>query len=96
MIPTAHDSISTGLDQYNEFQWQGDHHQSCHRCGGLLAKEFCCDLQDETEENWFWALRCLQCGEVFDPVIVHNRHTENPSEFKARSRRKPPVRTSNL
>ena len=94
MIYTANKSISRNLDQFSEFQWQIDHPQSCHRCGGLLAKEFCCDLQDETGENWFWALRCLQCGEVIDPIIIHNRHTENPSELKTRSRRKAPVRAS--
>ena len=39
----------------------------CPRCGGLMVAEWCQDLSDYT------AQRCVQCGEVIDPVILHNR-----------------------
>ena len=82
-------------DSYDP-QVRADDLLSCHRCKGLLAKEVCFDLEDETGENWFWALRCLQCGDIVDPVIVQNRHAKNPSNIKNRSRRKAPIRTSNF
>jgi uncharacterized Zn finger protein len=39
----------------------------CPRCSGLMVAEWCEDLSDYT------AQRCLQCGEVIDPVILQNR-----------------------
>ncbi len=41
----------------------------CSRCGGLMVAEWCEDLSDYT------AQRCVQCGEVIDPVILSNRGT---------------------
>lgn len=46
---------------------------SCHRCGGLMVTEFCADLLSGTRELEFLASRCVQCGEVIDPVILRNR-----------------------
>lgn len=43
----------------------------CGRCGGLMKTEAVFDLvENETE---FMAARCLQCGDVVDPVILMNR-----------------------
>ncbi len=39
----------------------------CPRCSGLMVAEWCEDLSDYT------AQRCVQCGEIVDPVILHNR-----------------------
>ena len=39
----------------------------CPRCSGLMVAEWCEDLSDYT------AQRCVQCGEVIDSVILHNR-----------------------
>jgi hypothetical protein len=39
----------------------------CPRCSGLMVAEWCEDLSD------YRAQRCLQCGEVIDPVILRNR-----------------------
>ena len=39
----------------------------CPRCSGLMIAEWCEDLSD------YRAQRCVQCGEVIDPVILHNR-----------------------
>ena len=39
----------------------------CPRCTGMMVAEWCEDLSD------YRAQRCVQCGEVIDPVILHNR-----------------------
>lgn len=41
----------------------------CPRCSGLMVAEWCEDLSD------YRAQRCVQCGEVIDPVILSNRGT---------------------
>ena len=39
----------------------------CPRCSGLMVAEWCEDLSNHR------AQRCVQCGEVVDPVILRNR-----------------------
>jgi hypothetical protein len=39
----------------------------CPRCSGLMVAEWCEDLSD------YRAQRCVQCGEVIDPIILQNR-----------------------
>lgn len=48
----------------------------CSRCGGLMVSDFCMDLLNSTGELDFAAKRCVQCGEVVDPVILRNRETQ--------------------
>lgn len=38
-----------------------------------MVGEFCTDLLSSTGELEFLASRCVQCGEVIDPVILQNR-----------------------
>ncbi len=45
----------------------------CARCGGLLVSHFCMDLQNSVPELDITARRCVQCGDVVDPVILRNR-----------------------
>jgi hypothetical protein len=45
----------------------------CRRCDGLMVQEHCMDLFDDTGQMDFPALRCVQCGEVVDAVILLNR-----------------------
>lgn len=47
--------------------------RSCMRCGGHLADEMCIDLESDTGCCTFWVLRCLQCGDIVDETILHNR-----------------------
>lgn len=54
-----------------------DSSSSCLRCQGLLVRVFCMDILDSNDENGFWALRCFQCGELIDPLILQHR-TSNP------------------
>ncbi len=48
-------------------RWARNHTDHCPRCSGLLVAEWCQDLSD------YSAQRCVQCGEVIDPVILQNR-----------------------
>jgi hypothetical protein len=46
--------------------------RQCGRCGGLLVREICMDLSNSGE----WEVesrRCVQCGDIVDPVIAANR-----------------------
>ena len=45
----------------------------CWRCGGLMVAEHCFDFLDDTGHLDFPARRCVQCGEIVDPVILKNR-----------------------
>jgi len=56
----------------------------CHRCGGLTVGEFCTDLLSSTGELEFLASRCVQCGEVVDPVILLNRMIQGSSSTRPR------------
>jgi len=51
---------------------------SCSRCGGLMVIEQCFDFRDDTGQLDFMARRCVQCGEVIDPVIQQNRQRQLP------------------
>ena len=50
-----------------QYEW------TCTRCGGLMVQDFCLDVLDNIGESEFAAKRCVQCGEVVDPVILRNR-----------------------
>lgn len=45
----------------------------CVRCKGLLVPEHIESLRDHDPEHLSVALRCVQCGDVIDPVILVNR-----------------------
>jgi hypothetical protein len=45
----------------------------CMRCSGHLEHEMCIDLESDTGCCTFWALRCLQCGDIVDETILRNR-----------------------
>jgi hypothetical protein len=62
------------------------HEWTCIRCGGLMVNDSYMDLLNNVGESKFAAKRCVQCGEVVDPVILRNRGT----------RREPMMVTSEL
>jgi hypothetical protein len=66
----------------------------CWRCGGLLVIAHCLDLLDDTGQLDFKALRCVQCGEVVDPIILYNRQVGPEGIHGARRRRLSPARVS--
>jgi hypothetical protein len=49
---------------------------TCVRCGGLMVGEFCMDLLSSSGELEVETLRCVQCGDVVDPVILQNRRRQ--------------------
>ena len=59
----------------------------CPRCKGLMVDDWFQDLHDDTGRMHFEGLRCLICGEVVDPVILHNRHV-GPEGIPGRRRRR--------
>ena len=46
---------------------------TCTRCSGLMVTDFYMDLLFCIGETDFAAQRCVQCGEIVDPVILRNR-----------------------
>jgi hypothetical protein len=52
---------------------------TCDRCGGLMVADFCMDLLFCIGETKFAAKRCVQCGEIVDPVILRNRQLRQNS-----------------
>ena len=49
---------------------------TCSRCGGLMVQDFCTDFLNTTGEFDCSIARCVQCGDVVDPVIQRNRHLQ--------------------
>lgn len=48
----------------------------CTRCGGLMVRDFCTDLPSVKAGLDCPTRRCVQCGDVVDPVIRWNRHLQ--------------------
>lgn len=46
---------------------------ACLRCGGFLVDERCMDVGESLGGYWFMAMRCVQCGDIIDEVILRNR-----------------------
>ena len=53
------------------------HERICTRCGGLMVDDSYMDILNNVGESKFAAKRCVQCGEVVDPVILRNRATSH-------------------
>ena len=49
------------------------HGPTCTRCGGFMVNDSYLDLLNNVGESKFSAKRCVQCGEIVDPVILSNR-----------------------
>ncbi|MGC3974507.1 MAG: hypothetical protein QM771_09020 [Nitrospira sp.] len=48
----------------------------CLRCGGFLVDERCMDIGESLGGYWFMAMRCVQCGDIIDEVILRNRSAQ--------------------
>jgi RNase P subunit RPR2 len=53
--------------------------QVCVRCGGLLVSHICMDVRNSGSELDIAALRCVQCGDIVDSVILRNRRIAHES-----------------
>lgn len=67
---------------------------TCPRCQGLFARIFLMDLYDGSGENGSWALRCFQCGEIRDPLILKHRTLRPQPVNSGRPRIQSPVSLS--
>ena len=64
--------------------WASIHSRDgCARCGGLMVAEWCQDLSDYSGQ------RCVQCGELIDPVILQNRRLQCGNTFGSAQIRHP-------
>jgi len=63
----------------------------CARCRGPMVRERMLDLLDDSGRFVFDAWRCLNCGEVWDPVIRANRAAP-PRADAASPRNRPRLR----
>ncbi len=48
----------------------------CWRCRGLMVVESCFDFTGDVGQRDCLTQRCVQCGEVIDPVILQNRRLQ--------------------
>jgi hypothetical protein len=62
-------SDSRSIQQLRLLRQSGD----CTRCGGLLVQERMDGIDYYLFEQQGPALRCVQCGDLIDPVILSNR-----------------------
>jgi uncharacterized membrane protein len=46
---------------------------ACLRCGGLMVNDVSMDLMNSTGELDCVTTRCVQCGDILDPVIWRHR-----------------------
>jgi hypothetical protein len=46
---------------------------TCTRCQGCMAKDHFLDLMESAERMWLAGWRCLNCGNVLDPMLERNR-----------------------
>jgi hypothetical protein len=67
----------------------------CPRCHGLMISQFYEDLEDDTGRIHLSAWRCVNCGEVVDPVILKHR-LSLPKPMVGRARLKTPLATLKL
>jgi hypothetical protein len=56
---------------------------ACPRCGGLLVREPFADLWEDGARPDHAARRCVQCGEIIDPIILRNRSPRRSSTVEA-------------
>ena len=53
----------------------------CFRCTGLMVAEESFDSMVDHSRADFLVRRCVQCGEVIDPVILQNRQSQLRSDL---------------
>ncbi len=48
---------------------------SCSRCQGLMVKEHFLDFDGTIGHMWASGYRCMNCGNVHDPIIEQHRRS---------------------
>lgn len=65
----------------------------CSRCQGCMIEDYLLDMEDSSGPMWLQAWRCMNCGNVFDSVLQHNRQTHGakPLSIGSETLSHPPV-----
>lgn len=58
----------------------------CQRCNGCMIRDSFVDLKDDTGRIGFEAWRCLNCGEVIDPLVLTHRMETPSAPYRGRTR----------
>ena len=58
----------------------------CTRCGGFMVSHWCMNVNYDAGGMEILTQRCLQCGEVIDPVILENRQHPEREALKKKTR----------
>jgi len=45
----------------------------CPRCLGFMVIDTCLNIEGDRNKSWIGEWRCLNCGEIFDPLTLENR-----------------------
>lgn len=59
---------------------------NCQRCQGLMIRESFLDLRDDTGQLSFNGWKCLNCGELVDPVVLMHRDETPLTPYRGRTR----------
>jgi hypothetical protein len=63
---------------------------TCSRCRGLLVKTFCVSPEEGIAGFQIEVMKCLQCGDLFDNLILENRgRSEHHQPIHFKGARKP-------
>ncbi len=79
--PTAHDNKPTVLKVEKSSDTD-----TCTRCGGFMVSHWCMNVNYDAGGMEILTKRCLQCGEVIDPVILENRQNPQREIMKKKTR----------
>src|SRR5574341_277486 len=63
-----------------------ENNMRCQRCRGCMVRDHFMDVLNVSGEMDFEGWRCLNCGDITDPVIV--RHHQSPPTVSARPKRR--------
>lgn len=58
----------------------------CQRCTGYMIPDSFVDLRDDTGRILFEGWRCINCGEVVDPVVLTHRMESPPAPYRSQTR----------
>lgn len=66
----------------------------CTRCEGVLVPDYSFDHLDASTPDRIRTWRCVMCGDVVDPVILHNRRTQAAHKAAAPAAAGSPVKSA--
>ena len=58
---------------------------TCSRCNGCMVEDFLLDMEDSSGPMWLQANRCMNCGNVAEKVLEHNRLTQGAALHSSKS-----------